>query len=239
MEELCNKKIEEIERIISKESKEGRIYAYQFHTIAFEIYQLFLPYQDALWSDKEGECFWCKSPTHWLDICYEGYVCSAKCQQEIAQDVKSRSESKPESREDRTKLHEWGSPKGLPRGWRGRIFKGSLEPKPEKHLLISKGNECPEEWSKPDDRLLTDKEIRNLPELRGIDDNQMIQYTTIKEQIVAEAQDAKTASIKDAEWIKYLADRGAEWAIGKQNERKTAEEECSKKIEEISLGGTL
>ncbi len=26
---------------------------------------------------------------------------------------------------DRTELHEWGSPKGLPKGWRGRIMKGS------------------------------------------------------------------------------------------------------------------
>ena len=25
---------------------------------------------------------------------------------------------------DRTKLGEWGSPKGLPKGWRGRILRG-------------------------------------------------------------------------------------------------------------------
>ncbi len=29
------------------------------------------------------------------------------------------------SRLDRTKLHDWGSPKGLPSGWRGRILKSS------------------------------------------------------------------------------------------------------------------
>ena len=56
-----------------------------------QICQLFPPYQDALWSDEEGQCFWCNKLTYWLDICYEGYVCSAKCQQEIAQDVKSKS----------------------------------------------------------------------------------------------------------------------------------------------------
>lgn len=57
---------------------------------AQQICQRFPPYQDALWSGEEGQCFWCNSPTHWLDICYEGYVCSAKCQQEIAQDVKCK-----------------------------------------------------------------------------------------------------------------------------------------------------
>jgi len=25
---------------------------------------------------------------------------------------------------DRTKLYEWGSPKGLPKGWQGRVLKG-------------------------------------------------------------------------------------------------------------------
>jgi len=60
-----------------------------------KIYQLFPPYQDAQWSDKEGQCFWCKKPTHWIDIDYEGYVCSQKCQNEIAQDVKSKSQLEP------------------------------------------------------------------------------------------------------------------------------------------------
>lgn len=63
-----------------------------FDIIAKEICQLFPPYLDALWSDKEGQCFYCMVATHWLDICYEGYVCSEKCQQEIAQDVKSKSQ---------------------------------------------------------------------------------------------------------------------------------------------------
>ena len=29
---------------------------------------------------------------------------------------------------DRTKLHEFGSPKGLPKGWRGRVLKSANEP---------------------------------------------------------------------------------------------------------------
>lgn len=39
------------------------------------------------WSDKEGKCFVCGKPTHWLDMCYEGYVCSLKCQDKASQDV--------------------------------------------------------------------------------------------------------------------------------------------------------
>ena len=37
---------------------------------------------------------------------------------------------------DRTELHEWGSPKGLPKGWRGRIMKGSKIPdRPDKRAV--------------------------------------------------------------------------------------------------------
>jgi len=39
-------------------------------------------------------------------------------------------ETKQDKTQDRTKLHEWGSPKGLPKGWRGRILKGSKEDRP-------------------------------------------------------------------------------------------------------------
>lgn len=85
--------LDEVMKILrrSRDSRTIQGWLDRVKTDALEIYQLFPPYQDALWSDKEGQCFWCKSPTHWLDICYEGYVCSAKCQQEMAQDVKSKS----------------------------------------------------------------------------------------------------------------------------------------------------
>jgi hypothetical protein len=41
------------------------------------------------WSDTERECFVCGKPTHWLDMDYEGYVCSLKCQDKAAKDVQN------------------------------------------------------------------------------------------------------------------------------------------------------
>ena len=56
-----------------------------------------LPYLDAVYSSKLEPCFKCKTPTHWLDIDYQGRVCSQRCQKEIAQDVKKLSQKKLDS----------------------------------------------------------------------------------------------------------------------------------------------
>lgn len=54
------------------------------------------PYPEAIYLKYPGKCFWCGKLTHWADICYEGFVCSQKCQADIAEDVKRRAEC-PES----------------------------------------------------------------------------------------------------------------------------------------------
>jgi len=68
------------------------------------LYQLFEPYPKAIWSEKEEPCFWCKTPTHWLDIDYQGRVCSQRCQNEIAEDVKGLSKLEPDGSKS---LVEW------------------------------------------------------------------------------------------------------------------------------------
>lgn len=50
------------------------------------------PYPEALYSPGLEPCFWCKTPTHWIDIDYQGRVCSVKCLKEMAQDVKGLSQ---------------------------------------------------------------------------------------------------------------------------------------------------
>ena len=64
--------------------------------VAQQICQLLEPYPDAVWSDQKEPCYWCRTPTHWLDTVYGGRVCSQRCQNEIAEDVKMPSEPKPD-----------------------------------------------------------------------------------------------------------------------------------------------
>ena len=189
-----------------------------------QICQLFPPYRDAQWSDEEGQCFWCKIPTHWVDICYEGYVCSQKCQQEIAQDVKLRSE--PELYLD-SPLDKLSKPDDK------RIYPcddcGELRSKNEGGTTFTVCDECwdkshgeskpegvkaikPTRLQKPDDRLL----------IRG----------EILEQI-------KRNTGKGGTVMYYATESGIVRLLRKQKEmtasiiREEKDAECSKKIEEI------
>ncbi len=44
-----------------------------------------LPYRGAIWSAKEGYCYWCQRMTYWTSPTddYSVYICSQKCQGEI------------------------------------------------------------------------------------------------------------------------------------------------------------
>ena len=157
---------------------------------AQQICRLFPPYPDAQWSDREGECFWCKSPSHWIDVCYGGYVCSAKCQRGIEADVKSRSQLLEPTPDYPPELD-------YPPDGSGKELKPESR-SVQKRKAIQRGEPMPD-FSKPDEgRLLT------LPDYK----HTCTRYTTgsIRSQCVAcayedgaQAQRDLTASIKDVE----------------------------------------
>lgn len=40
-------------------------------------------------SEPGGEkpCHWCKEPTEYVDICYEGHFCSQECMKDFEEDI--------------------------------------------------------------------------------------------------------------------------------------------------------
>lgn len=67
------------------------------------------------WRKPKSYCGY--QPTGTPSGCVMGFCETCNFQPVVSPD---RVEPKP----DRTKLSEWGSPGGLPKGWRGRIMKG-------------------------------------------------------------------------------------------------------------------
>ena len=38
-----------------------------------------------------GKCFMCQSETHWIDLCFEGRLCSEECEAEAYEDIARRT----------------------------------------------------------------------------------------------------------------------------------------------------
>ena len=112
---------------------------------------------------------------------------------------------------DRTNLREFGSPKGLPRGWRGRVLKSS-EPKPSGRLLTFQ------------DKYFCGWKIalRNYAKKKIFDG-------------IAKAQRDLTASEKDAEWEKNIFAQSSERAAITLMEEweKLVRAECQARIEAL------
>lgn len=42
------------------------------------------PYPEALYCEELKPCFVCRKLTHWVEVDYQGFICSAKCLQKAA-----------------------------------------------------------------------------------------------------------------------------------------------------------